>query len=172
MPKGRLITNLTTARLAGAFTRWDTTTSVLPAGSNGTRTLFLTHQSYQTYVGSIQLEQLHTSPWSRKPHPAIFLQKHPTKPTLRIVLLHTTILTSSSSHLAIGFPQTLSSIRFGSAPKRSSSAGSDSRFCARLRLSSAGVEAPSPGDSTLSPLSSRRSFRRLPRPLRTEGGPS
>lgn len=76
------------------------------------------------------------------------------------------------AYLAIGFPQTLSSIRFGSAPRRSSSAGSDSRFCARLRLSSAGVEAPSPGDKTLSPLSSRRSFRRFPRPMKADGGPS
>lgn len=78
----------------------------------------------------------------------------------------------AATDLAIGFPQTLSSIRFGNAPRRSSSDGSDSRFCARLRLSSAGVEAPNPGDSTLSPLSSRRSFRRFPRPLRAEGGPS
>lgn len=85
---------------------------------------------------------------------------------------HATYSLHLQAYLAIGFPQTLSSIRFGSAPRRSSSAGSDSRFCARLRLSSAGVDAPSPCDKTLSPLSSRRSFRRFPRPLKADGGPS
>lgn len=76
------------------------------------------------------------------------------------------------SYLAMGLPQTLSSIRFGRGPNRSSSAGSDRRFCARLRLSNAGVDAARPGDKAFSPLSSKRSFRRLPRPVKAEGGPN
>lgn len=46
------------------------------------------------------------------------------------------------------------------------------RFCARLRLISAGVDAARPGDSVLSPLYSSRSFRRLLRPLKEEEGPN
>lgn len=81
-------------------------------------------------------------------------------------------LSLTHTHLAIGLPQTLSSIKLGSTPRRSSSDESEMRFCARLRLISAGVDAARPGESVLSPLYSRRSLRRLIRPLNSEEGPS
>lgn len=80
--------------------------------------------------------------------------------------------TLGSSHLAIGLPQTLSSIKLGSTPRRSSSNESEMRFCARLRLISAGVDAARPGDNVLNPLYSSRSLRRLLRPLKDEEGPN